>query len=402
MTTRELPIHDAEYTALLQNLRREHFKWDIFADGQPTVGRDAIVLEREEHEFLVATAQALSAEIIAMESITHQRSEYREALALSEASRETDIPSEIALPEGPRSIRVDFHYTIDKEWVAVECNSDLPGGIVEIAGMTAELSRGEQNILERMGDVTVPGDIATAFQRAFQPYSHVGLVYDTAFSTDLQHVECLRRWLEQEGHTTVVGGPGALGYDDVTGFTMKGIPLQGLYRFYPAELIGELPNAAVWQMAAGRLPCCNPLSAGISQSKRLLALSDPATSQALHQYMPLSVLPERLAPGQLEEERERWVVKTAYGRMGDGIAFGIDYLPEQWQRVVAQVYQSPKHFVVQERFDTSSMWFSGGVGYPVVGVHLIDGEFAAYFSRYDTDQIIRDGARYVPTLVRVS
>lgn len=405
MITRELPLHDTEFAALLQSLRRNHFKWDIYADGKPTVGRDAIILEPEEHQFLVATARALWSEINALERGVVSNHDQHGVLGVPDTLQKLIRRSTDAATAGPRSVRIDFHYTVDKEWVAVECNSDLPGGVVEMAGMGAELSHEQRNVVERFGDVSIPGDLAAAFQRAFATFSAVGLVYDTTFSIDLQQIEYIRRWLEQSGHTVVIGGPETLAFDESAkgnAVGMKGVPLHALYRFYPAELIGALPNATVWQAAAGELPCCNPLSAGISQSKRLLALHDPETSPAIHEHMPRSVLPEHLADGQLAEERERWVVKTAYGRMGDGIAFGVDYSPDQWQKIVAQVYHTPTEFVVQERFDSAALWFSGSVGYPVVGVHVVDGEFAGYFSRYDSDQIIRDGAKYVPTMVRFS
>ncbi len=404
MTTRALPLTEPEFTDLLHALRRRHYKWDIYADGEPDVASDVIVLSPCEHELLVDSAVRAWRAITSLEASILADDRLLAAAGLPEALQTHLVGHEAAV----RIARFDFHYSEEHRWELVECNTDVPGGLVEMAGLAGELSGSPGTWAERFTDVHIPDALETALCEALSPYHRIGLVYDTAFSIDLQQVELVADWLEERGHTVEIGAPGNI-VESNGEFRLFDLPLDAVYRFFPGELIPQLPNAETWYALDRVLPSMNPLSAAVGQSKRTCAFPQAFpkvvaewAADTLRTSMPYTVFPESLERARIIDERERWVIKTTFGRMGDGVAFGVDFSPEEWADAVDHILDAPESFVLQERFDTAPLWFSAGVAYPTIGVMLVNGEFAGYYSRYDYDQIISDGAKYVPTMVAVS
>jgi hypothetical protein len=66
----------------------------------------------------------------------------------------------------------------------------------------------------------------------------------------------------------------------------------------------------------------------------------------------------------LRDERERWVLKRAFGRMGDSVVIGALCTPAEWERAVAEALRTPGEFCMQERFAVRSVPFGVGPLYP--------------------------------------
>jgi hypothetical protein len=180
------------------------------------------------------------------------------------------------------------------------------------------------------------------------------------------------------------------------------------FRFYPAEWLPRLPNLDAWLRHGPRLPMMNPVHRLVRQSKLMFGLwNEPADLSAgdralLDAHCPLT---RRFTPSDvsmLVDERERWVLKRAFGRMGDSVVIGALVSEAVWAASLAEAVRAPAEFCIQERFDVRPLSFEAGVLYPAVGAFLVNGRFAGYYSRVAPQPLITHEAFHVATLVEAA
>jgi len=149
----------------------------------------------------------------------------------------------------------------------------------------------------------------------------------------------------------------------------------------------------------------SPLSRLYRQSKRLFALWDliPGISDADREFIK-SVTPETKCfcssyIPQLLEEQSQWVLKRAFGRMGDSVVMGNLVSQAEWQLSIDEAGKQPNEFLLQRRFDVNPVTFSRGQQFPALGAFVVNGRFAGYYSRIHPVQFLTHEATYVPTLI---
>lgn len=404
MKTIAWPLEPVEVMKVLRTIQFRHFKWDIFHRGDISILPDALVLTDDEHRFLVDTARRVWAALRKVEDQVCDDAELLDTLAVPEPLHQPIIDQR---HDHPRVTRCDFHLTDDGRWVISEFNDDVPSGFSEAAGLAQVLS--DERWARRFDGLGFRGDLREALQNSFAPWSNVGLIHATGYSEDLQHAALVERWLEDNGHTTVLGSPANLRVEDGQAFVFD-TPVDAIFRYYPGEWLGDLPNADDWNQAAEFLPMMNPLSALASQSKRFYAAFnehddielDDADRALLDEFLPGSVYLSTLTPEEVLNNPKRWVLKGAFGRMGDTVRIGPLMPKDKWKKAVHDAFDVPHIVVAQRRFDTAPLWTTRGMGYATVGVYLVDGEFAGYFSRIDKGPLIDYDSFHVPTLVEIS
>jgi glutathionylspermidine synthase len=401
--TRAWPLDGAEVEEVFRTLRLRHCKWDIYHRGSPNVLADAIVLSEDEHAELVDIAEGIWRALREVEAAV---------CADRDRLRRVGISPELipmvteARADSPRLSRCDFHLTRDGQWQISELNEDGPSGLVESAGLQAVLLAGWA---ARFEGLRIAGDLERALRDALAPFARVGLVYPTAYSEALQHVALVAGWLEQAGQRAIMGSPANLVMEGEHA-TLFGERVDALFRYFPGEWIADLPNADDWTRASPRVPMLNSMSALVAQSKRFYAAAADeampvaAPSRALiAAYIPATRYFEDCARDDLLAERERWVLKAAFGRAGDAVRLGIGSPPETWARALDSARDDEERcFAVQQYFDAAPLWFSDGLRYATVGVLLVDGKFAGYYSRAARHPVINYDASHVPTLVEAA
>ena len=102
------------------------------------------------------------------------------------------------------------------------------------------------------------------------------------------------------------------------------------------------------------------------------------------------------------EERDRWVLKRAFGRMGDAVVLGSLVSAAEWERALAEAARDPHASCMQERFRVRPVQFGFGLLYPALGAYLVNGRFAGYYSRVASRPFITHEAPHVATLVRAA
>ncbi len=402
MRTIAWPLDENEIAEVFRRLRFEHNKWDVYHRGRSDLLPDAIVLSAAEHAELVASAESVWAALRLVEAEVLACRDSLEAIGIEPAM----IPLlQNLAPPFPRISRCDFHLAVGGQWVISEFNEDGPGGFTESEGLKAVLG---SLCGERLPDLRFAGDLRAAIGKAFSAHQQIGVVYPTGYARDLQQAALIADWLRADSREATCGSPANL-VRSGSAWTLFDEPISALFRYYPGEWLAGLPNLEDWQRAAAELPMMNDLGALAAQSKRFYALVShalpglpAAERELLARYLPESHLLTPTWRERLILEREHWVLKGAFGRIGDSVHLGIGYGPEEWARVVDKAIAEHSQFAIQARFDAVPLWFSSGLGYASVGVYLVDGRFAGHYSRVAPWPVIDYDACHVATLVETA
>jgi glutathionylspermidine synthase len=209
-----------------------------------------------------------------------------------------------------------------------------------------------------------------------------------AYTADL-----LQPALAEDGWDVVLGDAGNLRMTR-NGLTLRGQPIDALYRYLPFEAIFGTPTFVAMEEAAalGRVEILNGLYGLLLQNKGLIAwiwshrddpgLFDAEARAAIEEHLPGTWLIGEVPPGI---ERERLVAKQVFGREGQEVFFREDCSPELWstltrrQTYVAQtrVQVAPMQAVVQ-----SSLGPVVWEGFSTVGCFAVSGELAGFYTRF--------------------
>jgi glutathionylspermidine synthase len=358
---------------------------------------EALVLTRREHETVVEVVEALHRALERLERRVRHDPETLGYLGipaplhpLVQAEEEREL----------QLTRYDLFPTEDGRLMVSEFNEDVPGGFNEAVGLP-ELLDGAFPGLEFVGD------LAGAFVAAFAGREHVALMYATAYSEDLQHMLALESWLVAAGHRTLLCSPEHLG-SRWGRPTLMGEPIDAAFRFFPGEWMPRLPNFALWRRLGPRLPTMNPFYRLVRQSKKVFALwgrpgvADDADRELFERHAPRTVDLAAEEIPRLEEEREQWVLKEAFGRMGDSVVMGVLETDESWKKSLEEAGKKPGDYAVQELFRVAPMSFEAGPLYPAIGAFLVNGRFAGYYSRAAPRPFLNHEAYHVATLVEAA
>lgn len=385
--------------ALLHELRFRWFKWDAYACGNLLILNESLVLDRADHEEVVRITEGLHAALGRFEERIVSDPGLLRALGIPAAMH----PLVMEAPSVPlQCARYDLFATEDGRWMVSEFNEDVPGGFNEAAGIPELLGSPGASLAWE-------GDFRGLVVEALRPYDTIALLYATSYAEDLQHMLVLEDWLRSAGRDTVLASPEHLegGRFGFGGPRFFGRRVDAAFRFFPGEWMAQLPNLAVWRRVAHRLPMMNPLRALVRQSKTLFSHWQDADLSAADRDLIARHLPhtETFQPERLDtyrEERDRWVLKRAFGRMGDAVVLGSLVSAAEWERALAGAARSPHEYCIQERFRVQPLQFGSGPLYPALGAYVVNGRFAGYYSRVASRPFITHEAPHVATLVRAA
>ncbi|HUP47143.1 MAG TPA: glutathionylspermidine synthase family protein [Thermoanaerobaculia bacterium] len=394
LTTERWALTPAQQATVVRELRFRYFKWDAFTGGVCRIVPETMVLSRSMHEEIVRIVEGLHRALERFE---------RRVEGDSDALRRLGIPPALdtLMAAGERETlqiaRYDLFLTDEGRWMVSEFNEDAPGGFNECTGLP--------NLLGNPGrDLTWEGDLRRHVLDALRPYKTVALLYATAYAEDLQHMLILERWLQAEDHQTILGSPEHLR----AGFRrprILGTAIDAAFRFFPGEWMPRLPNIKTWLKVARDLPVMNPLRRLVRQSKTMFALwqeerfLDPQDRHLVEEHCPWTESFDAGNVPRLIAERERWVLKGAFGRMGDTVVIGALVTEKEWSEALARASVAPRDFCVQERFHVRPLLFEQGPLYPTIGAYVVNGRFAGYYSRAAARPLITHEAFHVATAV---
>jgi len=387
------------YPAYRRKAIFEACKWDPQIGDVNALCGHAVVLSPGAAERLASDAERLAAETAALDEAILRRPDLHRELGLNRALRgalrgalrRTDG----RLPEQVRLMRFDFHPTADG-WAVSEVNSDVPGGF------------GEAAVLPRLAAALLPGtvpagpDPAAAVARAFAARlpagSRIALVHCTAYSDDRQVMEFIARACLEAGLRPLMAAPDHLrrrgGRWECVAGGQEG-PVHGVFRFFPAEWLPNLPAGWRDYFQPGPPACNHPLVL-LTQSKRAPLLWD-----RLGVPVPAwrALLPETVDPRRADWQRDgNWVLKPALGRVGEDIGIREVLSPKEWKGIRRNARRHPRQWVAQRRFRSRPVPTGGGDRHLCVGVYTVDGKAAGFYARVASRPRIDQYAEDAPVL----
>jgi glutathionylspermidine synthase len=384
------------FVRLRQRAIFECCKWDPQVEDVSTLSPLPLVLPRPAWEELAGLAERLAAEAAEAELELLARPELTKRLALPRPLRRVLGRTRLPPSRGAaRVVRFDFHWT-DQGWRISEANSDVPGGFNEASGYS-RLIAGEVPGCFPAGD---PAQcLAAAIARAAGPRGTVALVHATAYTDDRQVMVYLAQRLSARGLRPLLLAPDHVGWHHgraVARGAGESGALDFVLRFYPAEWLPGLGRRAGWEhyVRGGETPISNPAFALATQSKRF-----PLTWSRLATDLPTwrALLPETVDPRDADwRGSDRWVVKPALGRVGDGIGMTGVTPDAERKKIERAVRFFPHRWVAQRRFAAMPLATAGGAVYPCLGIYTVDGRAAGAYGRLAArpliDHIAQDAA----------
>jgi glutathionylspermidine synthase len=401
------PIGPAELARLRQRAIFECCKWDPQVEDVSTLSPLPLLLPRTTWEELAALAERLAAEAERAEREILARPALAGALGLPRAIRRALTRTDLAPSRGAaRVVRFDFHRTAEG-WRISEANSDVPGGFNEASGYSRLVAREVAGTPEvSTPEVTPAGDpagqLADAIAAAVRPGGRVALVHATAYTDDRQVMVFLARQLAERRLRPLLLGPDHVLWQGGRAFASgagEAGPIDFVYRFFPGEWLPGLGRRSGWPcyLRGGVTPIANPAFALATQSKRFPLIWDHLSS-SLPTWRTL--LPETVDPRDADwRGSDRWVVKPALGRVGDGIGMA-GVTPETEQRTIARAVRFfPRRWVAQRRFTAVPLATAEGAVYPCLGIYTVDGRAAGAYGRLARLPLINHLAQDAAVLV---
>jgi glutathionylspermidine synthase len=312
-------------------------------------------------------------------------------------------------------MRVDLLLSEDGVWRACEINADCPGGHNESAGLPrlareAGFRDGDDptHMLESLAD-----RLTALAELPGEPSGVVALVYATAYAEDLQVCAIVQRILQRRGTRAILVSPMAPRFD--TGELRVGAEVvRVLYRYFPTEYMDGNPNVdgICHAVRTGRVRTLSSFAHMYTQSKysfarawaheHALAAEDRAV---LREHVPASYDMATVSRERLVAERADWVLKRAYGRVGDEVFVGALHDDDDWVTTVDAVVglrEAGESWIAQRFVRQRPVPTPWGDRFVTLGAYVLDGRFVGYFTRITPESHVSHGALCVPVFTEAA
>jgi glutathionylspermidine synthase len=295
------------------------------------------------------------------------------------------------------------------QWQVIESNADTPSGGREAAGFEPAIARLHGLKRPSVGlERLLVEAIRTRIAQHNKPVRLIGVISAHSWLEDMSEATWLAHLLRGNGQSALVGDVTDLATSG-SRITLRGQPIDALYRFYPVERLYRHAIFAPLLEAAldGQLLLLNGLRGFLAQSKACLAWLwthradfSPTDCAAIEQHLPETVLAR---DPRAREILPNSVVKHVNGREGDSVVFGSTLEPPAWEArlleggyVVQRAVDSPPvEDVDLDEWHSHLGWVSPR--YACVGAFLIGGRFGGCYTRLD-GPITSARATYVAAL----
>lgn len=375
------------------------FKWDIQSEDHCVLCDFPLLLESSEWAWLGCMAEALTAEVLAAESELLGRPELHSQLGIPRKIRKVLAQIETPSAAAARVMRFDFHFT-EEGWKISEVNADVPGGFIEASGFT--------NLMALyFDDTTVPPSPADIYADELLKNCGAGacfaMVHATAYQDDREVMQYLGERIGARGGRAIIASPFHVQWNDGIArlsSSFANTPVDGIVRFFPAEWLCAIRPESKWKHYFGdnRTPIGNPGSAILIQSKRFpIVWNELKTDLTVWR----SLLPETRDPRNVARtELDEWVLKPAFGRVGEDIGIGGITPANELAKLHLAARLCPSDWILQRRFQTVPVTNERGKFYPSIGVYTVNGKTAGVYARICHKPLIDDEAQDIAVLIQ--
>jgi glutathionylspermidine synthase len=393
---------------IARDLTDRYLLFDAYVGGTRRVELQPLVLSRDLHEAAVLAAEGVVAAVGRVAARSHvdpvERAHYRlgdGVTRLASASYEAGDHASL--------MRVDLLLAEDGVWRACEINADCPGGHNESLALprlarTAGFRQGVdptrmlEALVSRIGDLSAQPDSVPGV---------VALLYATAYAEDLQVCAVVRRALERQGVRALLVSPTTPRFADGE-LRIDGEVVRVLYRYFPTEYMEGQSNleGIIQAVRERRVRSLSSFAHIYTQSKLSLARAwthQPGMAQRdrdiVRRHVPPSFDVADVPRARLVAEQGQWVLKRAYGRVGDEVLVGPLFASADWGIAVDAVHTmraAGESWVAQRFVPQRAVQTPWGPRYVTLGAYVLDGRFVGYFARITPDSHVSHEALCVP------
>lgn len=380
-------------------LAAKYLVWDAYVAGRRRVELSPLVLGLREHRAAVAAAEA-----------AHRAAERVSQLAFDEPNERARYglaPDVVRLARaswdaGDREVlsRVDLLLGEDGTFRACEINADCPGGHNEAYGLPRLLREVDPAAGAAPGSVLA---ITVERLRVLAGGRTVALVHATAYPEDVQVCALFERALGGVGVRAVRAPPTAL-VRERGALRLWGEEIGALYRYFPTEGMSGQANVdgLVEAIASKEVRTLSSFAAIHTQSKLSMARAWARLGVAEAGIFPETHALDAAWAERVISEREDWVLKRAFGRVGDEVFVGALVGQDAFSDVVAAALETVRRgdvWIVQRFFRQRAVPTPWGPRLVTLGAYLSNGRFAGYFARLSPTSHASHDAVVVPVVV---
>lgn len=381
-----LPTVDAK---TLDALQTDYFVWSAFVEGELKPLGIPLALSRRERDEIAALAENLEALIRRTMALCRADASLLDFWGFSPAMRRM-IATGLRDERGDSDLLVRFDvFATPSGWKISEPNCDVPGGIHEAAGLNHLVGGdpGEFRVLPLLTDL--------ACRESFRP--NLGIVYASGFGEDLEQCQFLRQAWVDRGLSVALGSPGNLRFRDGK-LHLFDLPLDALYRFFPAEWLEGSPalEEILAAVEARAVRMINPFSQLPAQSKTVMAfwhrhrgLFSAQERSLIDESVPYTEIFAQERLSEYLHDRQRWAIKRGFGRVGEQVLLGVLYDDEEWEEALAWPLSEPGQWIAQERFEVLPRRLGGEAIFPCYGAYTVGGRYAGLYTRGASESFIR-------------
>ena len=372
--------HYAEYR---MDVMFDGYKWDLQAGEQSTISDKVVLLEREEATFLAEQAVKLYEETVMMERALQGKSKLVRFIGVSQNMVDALCSCDYNPKEHIRFMRFDFHPTTNG-WQISEVNSDVPAGYPEASVLPA-LAQIHFDGYKQYG--CFGSRLRDSLLKLIPPNSTIAYLHDTHTVEDYQILHYLGDLMEKSGYKSLYAAP-----NHIKWINNKALSIDGIVRYYPIEWMEYAKNVEWLSFVNSKTPSCNHPIALLTQSKRL-----PLVWGELGVAIPTwkKLLPKTKCTSDIID-RKGWVLKPAFGRVGEGINIPGTMSEREEQEILQAARLNPFQWVAQKMFESVPI---NGL-HLNIGVFVVDGAFAGFYARVSDEPKIDEEASEVPILVK--
>jgi glutathionylspermidine synthase len=391
-----------------RELSRRYLIFDAYVAGARRVELHPLVLSQAMHEAAVRAAEGVVATVGRVAMRAHcdaaERARYglgADAMRLAAASYDT---ADLAC-----LMRVDLLLCDDGEWRACEINADCPGGHNESFALprlarAAGFSRGMDPTTMLEGLAARLAALATLPD---QPPGVVALLHATAYAEDMQVCAIVQRALERLGVRGVLASAMAPRFESGELY-LGGDVVRVLYRYFPTEYMEGQNNVdgICRAIRERRIRTLSSFAHIYTQSKLCFARAwahepslDAADRETVRRLVPPSFDLAAMSRDRLIAQQRDWVLKRAYGRVGDEVFVGTILNQKDWITVVdaaCSMCAAGDSWIVQRFVPQQKLPTPWGDRYVTLGAYVLEGRFAGYFARITPESHVSHGALCVP------
>jgi glutathionylspermidine synthase len=389
--------------SLARDVAQRYLIWDAYVGGQRRVDAHPLILPAAMHEAAVRAAEGVTLAVGHVAARAHEDDAERLVYRLDDDVHHLARAS-FEAGDDASLVRVDLLLDENGEWQACEINADCPGGHNEALGLP-RLARAA-GFMGGHNPTVVTSALAERLA-SLGDGGAVGLIYATAYAEDLQVCAIVQRTLASMGVRAVLAPPTAPRL--VRGeLSVGGQPVRVLYRYFPTEYMRGQSNVEqiAGAVARRRVRSLTSFAHIYAQSKLAFARAwrhAPSLSAedrfAVTQHTPETFDVRHVSRDDLVEGRARWVLKKAYGRVGDEVFVGPLIPPESWPSLVDGVLalqRSGESWIAQRFVRQSPIPTPWGARYVTLGAYVLDGRFVGYFARITPESHVSHDALCVP------